>query len=96
METREKVRELVFGFFATECDVPSDELTDDSRVIEDLAGDSLMFLELLESIKKDFRIDFELKTVGKYLSTNSVDTLGEMTQFVCKLIDSNGDINAKS
>ena len=50
-----EVREVVYDFFAEECEVDVEEITDDSNIITDLGGDSLMFLALIEIFTKKIR-----------------------------------------
>ena len=61
--TRERIREMVFSYFSEECDVPREELTDETHVIEDLEGDSLMILALLERVRRENGLTVELKTL---------------------------------
>ncbi len=49
---REEVREVVLEFFAEECEMEINEISENSNIIGDLDGDSLMFLELIEIFKK--------------------------------------------
>jgi len=49
---KQEVREIVLDFFSEECEVDKSEITDDTHIFDDLDGDSLMFLELIEIFKK--------------------------------------------
>ena len=51
--TRDEVKEVVYDFFAEECEIDASEIKENTNVIRDLEGDSLMFLELLEIFKKN-------------------------------------------
>lgn len=73
-----EVADIVYAFFAEQCEVDMEEITDDTNIIADLEGDSLMFLELIEIFKKKYDLDIELKTVGKYVLKHPVDTIGEL------------------
>ena len=42
-EMKQEIREIVYDFYAEECEVDRATLTDDTNVIEDIEGDSLMF-----------------------------------------------------
>ena len=44
-EMRAEVKEIVFNFFAEECEVDRGTRNDDTRIIEDFEGDCLMFLD---------------------------------------------------
>ena len=45
---KKEVKETVYNFFAEECEVDLASLNDDTNIIKDIDGDSLMFLELIE------------------------------------------------
>ena len=56
-EIRDEVKEIVYNFFAEECEVDRESINGETKVIEDLEGDSLMFLEFLEIFKKKYKLD---------------------------------------
>lgn len=72
------IRELVYEFFATECEVPRTELSDDVDIIETLEGDSLMLLSLLEMVRSKYGLSIELKTLGRHLMKKPANTVGEV------------------
>ena len=73
-----EVKQIVYEFFAEQCEVDLAEINDQTNIITDLEGDSLMFLELIEIFKKKYNLDIELKTVGKYVLKHPVDTIGQL------------------
>ncbi|MFO7614880.1 MAG: phosphopantetheine-binding protein [Bacteroidales bacterium] len=77
---RRDVKDIVYQFFAEQCEVDIDEINDNTSIISDLEGDSLMFLELIEIFKKKYDLDIELKTVGKYVLKHPVDTIGQLIE----------------
>jgi acyl carrier protein len=74
--TRDEVKSTVLDFFSEECEIDISKLNEDTNIIKDLEGDSLMFLELLEIFKKKFKLNIELKTVGKYVVKHPAETIG--------------------
>jgi acyl carrier protein len=82
-----EVREIVYDFFAEECEVDKSTITDNTRIIKDLGGDSLMFLELIEIFKKKYNLDIELKTIGKYTVKHPVETIGQLIETQMKIIE---------
>ncbi len=86
-DTRNEVRQIVIGFFAEECEVDASKINDSSKIIKDLGGDSLMFLELIEIFKKKYSLDIELKTIGKYTIKHPVETIGELIDTQMKIIE---------
>ncbi len=91
-KTREEVKEIVLDFFAEECEVELDEISEDSNIISDLDGDSLMFLELIEIFKKKYNLNIELKTIGKYAVKNPVKTIGELIDMQLLIIEHENNI----
>jgi acyl carrier protein len=86
-DTRSEVREIVFEFFAEECEVEQSTINDNTRIIKDLGGDSLMFLELIEIFKKKYHLDIDLKTIGKYTVKHPVETIGQLVDTQLKIIE---------
>ena len=43
---KEEVREVVLDFFAEECEINVDEITDDSNIISDLGGEEKIRKEI--------------------------------------------------
>ena len=86
-KTRDEVKEIVLDFFAEECEMEIDEISEDSNIISDLDGDSLMFLELIEIFKKKYNLNIELKTIGKYAVKNPVQTIGELIDMQLLIIE---------
>jgi len=76
--TREEVKEIVFNFFAEECEVDISRINESTNIITDLEGDSLMFLELIEIFKKKYNLNIELKTIAKYIVKHPVETIGQL------------------
>ena len=84
---REEVRDVVFIFFAEECETELAELTDSTNIFTDIDGDSLMFLELIEIFKEKYDLDIELKTIGKYSVKNPVKTIGELIDMQLLIVE---------
>jgi acyl carrier protein len=79
-DIKAEVKQIVYEFFAEQCEVDVAEINDQTNIITDLEGDSLMFLELIEIFKKKYDLDIELKTVGKYVLRHPVDTIGQLIE----------------
>lgn len=84
---RNEVREVVYGFFAEECEVDISRINDKTSIIKDLDGDSLMFLELIEIFKKKYDLDIELKVIGKYAVKHPVATIGQLIEMQLLIIE---------
>lgn len=85
--TVKEVREIVLQFFSEECEVELSDLNDQTNIITDIDGDSLMFLELIEMFKKKYNLDIELKTIGKYIVKHPVETLGQLINITMLMIE---------
>ena len=84
---RAEVREIVFDFFADECEVDVKEINDESNIMTDLGGDSLMFLALIEIFSKKYDQEIDLKTIGKYNVKHPVETIGELIDMQLRIIE---------
>jgi len=86
-ELKQEVSDFVKEYFADECEVDVSEINDGTLIIEDLDGDSLMFLSLLEIIRKKYDVQVEIKTIGKRLMQRPADTIGELIDMVLLVIE---------
>ncbi|RLD41667.1 MAG: acyl carrier protein [Bacteroidetes bacterium] len=89
---KEEVREVVLDFFAEECEIDTEEITDESNIISDLGGDSLMFLALIEIFTKKYGQEIDLKTIGKYSIKHPVETIGELIDMQLRIIEHGNNI----
>ncbi len=86
-EIRKEVNEIVYQFFADECEVDVEAMNDETDIFQDLGGDSLMFLELIEIFKKKYALNIDLKTIGKYNVKHPVRTVGQLIQTQLLIIE---------
>lgn len=86
-EMKDEVREIVFNFFSEECEVDRESLNDDTNVVEDLEGDSLMFLELLEIFKKKYNLNIGVESIGKHVMKHPADTVGKIIGLILLIIE---------
>ncbi|HOI10033.1 MAG TPA: acyl carrier protein [Myxococcota bacterium] len=91
-ETAREIRDMVFDFFARECDVDPAGLTDDTHIIEELEGDSLMFLSLLEKVRKRYGIGVDLKTLARHLMKKPAATIGQVVALSQAIVRHGDDI----
>lgn len=85
--TRNEVKDIVYDFFAEECEVDRSALNENTNIIKDIDGDSLMFLELIEIFKKKYSLEIELKTIGKYAVKHPVQTIGQLIDMQLLIIE---------
>ena len=91
-QMRAEVKEVVTDFFAEECEVEASEINNETHIFDDLDGDSLMFLELIEIFKKKYKLNIELKTIGKYSVKHPVRTIGELIDMQLLIIEHENEI----
>jgi acyl carrier protein len=84
---KKEVREIVLDFFSEECEIDVSEINDESNIITDLGGDSLMFLALIEIFTKKYDQEIDLKTIGKYSIKHPVETIGELIEMQLRIIE---------
>jgi acyl carrier protein len=88
----QEIRDLVYAFFAAECDLDQASLQDSMRIIEDLEGDSLMFLSLLEKVRKRYGIGIELKTLARHLMKKPANTIGQVIDLSLAIVRHGDDV----
>lgn len=84
---RQEVKEIVYSFFAEECEIDVNRINHNTSIINDLDGDSLMFLELIEIFKKKYNLNIELKVIGKYAVKHPVATIGQLIDMQLLIIE---------
>lgn len=90
--TAQEIHDMVYDFFAEECDVDRDELADDTDIVETLEGDSLMLLSLLEQVRKKYQLTIELKALGRHLMQKPADTIGQIVELSLAVVKHGDDI----
>lgn len=86
-EIRQEVQETVYRFFAEECETDINSINNNTHIINDLDGDSLMFLELIEIFRKKYNLNIELKVIGKYSVKHPVTTIGQLIDMQMLIIE---------
>lgn len=82
-----QIYEDIRSFLSDELDVPKDQITRDSKILDDLKGDSMIYLELVEEFKKKFDVNVEIRVIGLYFQKNPVYTVGEVSQAICDIVE---------
>ena len=59
-EVKEQIREMVYNYLEEECETDRSQFDDNTNIIEDLDGDSLMFVELVELLRKQYDLSIHL------------------------------------
>ncbi len=91
-EIRDEVKEIVYNFFSEECEIDRESINSETKIIEDLEGDSLMFLELLEIFKKKYKLDVGIQSIGQYLLKHPAETIAKVINTTLLIIEHGGKI----
>ncbi len=91
---RQKILEEIREYLADELEIDKDEITENTHVIDDLGGDSIIFLEMIEEFKEKYDINLEVRTIGQYMLKNPVYTVGETVDAIVKIIEEGEDLIA--
>ncbi|MBI4645766.1 MAG: acyl carrier protein, partial [Bacteroidia bacterium] len=68
------------------------KINDNTNIINDLNGDSLMFLELIQIFIKKYNLNIELRTIGKYSVQHPVETIGQLIDMQMLIIEHENNI----
>lgn len=79
-------------FLADEFEVEVNEITKDTNIIEDLGGDSILFLEMIEELKEKYGIELEVRTIGQYMLKNPIYTVGETLNTIFEIVEKGENI----
>ncbi|MBO5319436.1 MAG: acyl carrier protein [Ruminococcus sp.] len=91
-EIRQEIQDMIFDYYADECEIDRDEITMESNPQEDLGSDSLMFVELIEMTAEKYDIDVKLQSIGKYMLKTPMDTMKDVVEMICKIYQYGNDI----
>lgn len=91
-EIKNEIKNLVYQYLTEECEVEEVEISDETHLIDDLDGDSLMLLELVELLKKKYNLSIQMQTLGKYLLKRPVNTIGEIIETSFLIYEKENDL----
>ena len=91
-EIKQEIEDMIFDYYAEECEVDRNEITMDTNPQEDLGSDSLMFVELIEMTAEKYDLDIKLQSIGKYMLKASLDTMKDVIDMFCKIYQYGNDI----
>ena len=91
-EIRQEIKDMIFDYYAEECEVDKSEITMETNPQEDLGSDSLMFVELIEMTADKYDLDIKLQSIGKYMLKSPMDTMSNVVDMFCKIYQYGNDI----
>jgi len=86
-EEKQQIREDVTQFLADEFEVDPSEIKDESSVVDDLGGDSILFIEMIDEFKTKYQIDLEVRIIGQYMLNKRIATVGETISAIYEIIE---------
>lgn len=91
-EIKKEIEDLIFDYYAEECEVDRSEITMDTNPQEELGSDSLMFVELVELTAGKYDLDIKLQSIGKYMLKAPLNTMRDVVDVFCKVYQYGNDI----
>ncbi len=86
-DEKKQIFEDVRRLLAEEFEVDFEVITAGTNVIEDFGGDSILFLEIFQELKKKYKFDVEVRMIGRYLVRNPSPTVGEALAAVYHIVE---------
>ena len=86
-EEKRQIREDVIQFLAEEFEVDPSEIKDESSVVDDLGGDSILFIEMIDEFKSKYDISLEVRIIGQYMLKKRISTVGETIAAIYEIIE---------
>jgi acyl carrier protein len=86
-EDKKNIYDHIREFLSEELGVPIEEIKPETRIIDDLGGDSIIYLELIEEFKKKYRVTIEVRVIGKYFQKHPIYTVDETARAVYDIIE---------
>jgi acyl carrier protein len=87
VDEKKAIFEHIREFLADELDVPLESIGPDTKIIDDLKGDSMIYLELVEDFKKQYDVKVEIALIGRYLQKHPVYTVGQTAGVVYDIVE---------
>lgn len=94
-EEKQQIYEDIRTFLSDELDVPLDDIKPESKILDDLRGDSMIYLELVEEFKRKFDINLEIRVIGLYFQRHPVYTVAEVSQAVYDIVEHGDELVKK-
>ncbi len=94
-EEKTEIYDDIRSFLSDELDVPMEDIKAESKILDDLHGDSMIYLELVQEFKRKFDLNVEVRVIGLYFQRHPVYTVGEVAKAVCDIIEHGDELIAK-
>ena len=91
-EIKAEIKDMIFDYYAEECEVDKASINDNTNLQDDLESDSLMLVELIEMTADKFDLDIKLQSIGKYMLKTPMNTMSDVIDMFCKVYQFCNDI----
>lgn len=91
-EIKAEIKDMIFDYYAEECEVDKASINDNTNLQDDLESDSLMLVELIEMTADKFDLDIKLQSIGKYMLKTPMNTMSDVIDMFCKVYQFGNDI----
>lgn len=91
-EERQKLFEDIRQFLAAEFEVDPEEITEQTDVVNDLGGDSVVFLEMVEELREKYGITVEVRTIGQFMLRKAITNIGQAVDALCEVIEKGDEL----
>ena len=86
-DEKKAIYEHIREFLAEELGTPIEKIGPDTKIIDDLGGDSMIYLELVEEFKKKYNLTIEVRIIGQYFQKHPIYTVGETAKAVYDFVE---------
>ncbi|SFD16016.1 acyl carrier protein [Ruminococcus albus] len=91
-EIKVEIKDMIFDYYAEECEVDKASINENTSLQDDLESDSLMLVELIEMTADKFDMDIKLQSIGKYMLKTPMNTMNDVIDMFCKVYQYGNDI----
>ncbi len=91
-EIKAEIKDMIFSYYAEECEVDKAEINENTSLQDDLDSDSLMLVELIEMTADKYELDIKLQSIGKYMLKTEMNTMNDVIEMFYKVYQYGNDI----
>lgn len=89
---RTRISDTIQGILADLLEIDVSKVRPESNLETDLGADSLLFLELFEELRSEFKFKLDLHQIAKYARTQKVATVGELSEVVACYLEKGDEL----
>jgi acyl carrier protein len=81
----------VRSYIAELAETAADKISDDTNLLEELDVDSLDIIEMIDDVRKTYKVDVELNKIGMHLLKRKAYTFGALLPILRQIIEEGED-----